>query len=160
MKTIGATELRYDLFGTLKRLAYGRDPILIERRGRPIAALVTPDFVASASTARARSSVRAISRPTIDPRALADFCERRRIKKLYLFGSVLTGRFDADSDVDAMFEPEGSMPGYFEQMEMTDELTAMFGRPVDLVSKSAVEASSNAIRRQSILDGARVVYAK
>lgn len=94
----------------------------------------------------------------LDPKALAEFCEKHGLATLYLFGSVLTDHFDAASDVDVMFETRGSSPGFFEQLRMTDELEALFGRRVDLVSKAAVEASSNRFRRKCILDGARVVY--
>lgn len=94
----------------------------------------------------------------MDTRNLAAFCERHQIITLYLFGSVLTDTFDAQSDVDVMFEPEGDGPGYFEQMNMADELEALWGRPVDLVSRRAVESWTNPIRRQSILDSAKVVY--
>jgi uncharacterized protein len=96
----------------------------------------------------------------IDPKALSDFCAKHRIKTLYLFGSVLTENSDADSDVDVMFEPEGPSPSYFEQMNMSDELESIFSRPVDLVSRSAIESSSNHFRRQSILDGARIIFAR
>ena len=36
---------------------------------------------------------------------------------------------------------------------------AFFGRKVDLVSRRAVEASRNPVRRHHILDSAQVVYA-
>ena len=48
----------------------------------------------------------------LDPRALECFCARHAIKTLYLFGSALTDAFDAGSDVDVMFEAEGSSPSY------------------------------------------------
>ena len=56
-------------------------------------------------------------RPAIDAKAVAEFCDRYRVKTLYLFGSVLTDEFTDDSDVDIMFEPEGATPSYFEQMK-------------------------------------------
>lgn len=154
MKTVQATNLRRNLFETLKRLSYEKDPVFIERRGKTIAALVTPDFVDAP-----RRPIEP-DRLSLDPRALGAFCDRHALKALYLFGSVLTDAFASDSDVDVMFEPEGPSPSYFEQMHMTDELETIFGRPVDLVSRRAVEASTNRFRRQSILDGARVIFAR
>jgi predicted nucleotidyltransferase len=154
MKTVQATELRRNFFETLKRLSYEREPVLVERRGKTIAALVTPDRITGESPRMARD------RLLIDPRAIEEFCVRHRVKRLYLFGSALTDRFDADSDVDLMFESEGPSPDYFEQMAMTDELAALFGRPVDLVSRRAVEESTNRFRRESILEGARVIHAR
>ncbi len=41
---------------------------------------------------------------------------------------------------------------------MTEELSAIAGRPVDLVSRRAVEASPNQIRRQAILSSALPYY--
>jgi predicted nucleotidyltransferase len=40
-----------------------------------------------------------------------------------------------------------------------DELVAIFGRSVDLLTRRGVEDSRNPIRKQAILDSARVVYA-
>jgi prevent-host-death family protein len=156
MKTVPATALRRSLFATLKRVAYEREPVLIERRGRPIAALVPPETVTS-PTAAAAAPVS--NRPLLDPRAIADFCARHQVRALYLFGSVMGDDFGSDSDIDVMFEAAGEGPSYFEQMDMTEELQTMFGRPVDLVSRRAVEAMSNPFRRKGILDGARVIYA-
>jgi uncharacterized protein len=96
----------------------------------------------------------------LDPRALNAFCDKHAIKTLYLFGSALTDRFDSQSDVDMMFESEGSSPDYFEQMHMTDELEEILGRPVDLISRRAIQESSNPIRRQAILEGARIIFAR
>jgi prevent-host-death family protein len=154
MKTVQATDLRRNLFETLKRISYEKDPVLIERRGKTIAALVTPEFVAGSR--RPPDSERLM----IDPRSLADFCAKHGVKTLHLFGSALTDAFDADSDVDIMFEAAGSSPSYFEQMNMSDELEAIFGRRVDLVSRRAVEASTNSVRKESILGGARVIFAR
>jgi predicted nucleotidyltransferase len=44
----------------------------------------------------------------IDRNALSDFCERHRIRRLALFGSVLRDDFKRSSDVDVLveFEPE------------------------------------------------------
>jgi prevent-host-death family protein len=154
MKIVQATDLRRNFFETLKRLSYERDPVLIERRGKAIAALVPPELVDGPRVTPSPD------RLTIDPRALDEFCARRAVKTLYLFGSALTSAFDAHSDVDLMFEPDGASPDYFEQMNMTDELQMIFGRSVDLVSRRAVEESANQTRKRSILEGARVIFAR
>jgi predicted nucleotidyltransferase len=61
------------------------------------------------------------------------FCLRHHIRKLSLFGSILTSRFRRDSDVDVLveFEP-GHVPGYFDLAGMELEISAMLGRQVDL----------------------------
>ncbi len=66
--------------------------------------------------------------------ALADFCRRNRIRRLALFGSILTERFSESSDVDVLveFEPEARV-GYLRMAAMERELSELFGgRNVDL----------------------------
>jgi predicted nucleotidyltransferase len=77
------------------------------------------------------------------------------------FGSVLRDDFRPDSDIDVLvtFGPDHP-PTLFGLIEMQDELEALFGRDVDLLSRRAIEASRNPYRRQSILDSARIIYAK
>ena len=58
------------------------------------------------------------------PRAeIERFCTRNQIRKLSLFGSILTDRFRPESDVDVLveFEPGGS-PSYFDLVGMEQEL--------------------------------------
>jgi predicted nucleotidyltransferase len=63
---------------------------------------------------------------------LADFCRRRHIRRLALFGSVLRDDFGPGSDVDVLveFEPE-HVPG-LAFFQMQDELSDILGRKVDL----------------------------
>jgi len=42
---------------------------------------------------------------------------------------------------------------------MKEELTEILGRPVDLVTRPAVERSRNSIRRDAVLLSSEVVYA-
>ena len=61
------------------------------------------------------------------------FCRRNHIRKLSLFGSVLTPRFRPESDIDVLveFEP-GSKITLFDVAGMELELTEKLGRKVDL----------------------------
>jgi len=43
-------------------------------------------------------------------------------------------------------------------MAMEEELSAIFGRKVDLVSRKAIERSENYIRRNAILETAQPYY--
>lgn len=63
---------------------------------------------------------------------IADFCRRHHVCRFALFGSVLRDDFGPESDVDVLveFEP-GKTPG-LAFFGMQDELTAHFGRRVDL----------------------------
>lgn len=64
---------------------------------------------------------------------LDDFCRRRRIRKLSLFGSVLRDDFGPQSDVDVLVEFEsGAVVGYFELADMESELSELLGRKADI----------------------------
>ena len=93
------------------------------------------------------------------PAEIAAFCERWRIAELALFGSVLRDDFDRESDIDVLvqFEP-GRKPG-LRFVSMAAELSALVGRPVDVLTRSSMERSPNYIRRKEILDSAGVIYA-
>ena len=97
------------------------------------------------------------SRIAIDRGVIAEFCRRHHIQRLSLFGSVLRDDFRPDSDVDVLveFEPDAVI-GLFEYLDAQEELESIFGRPVDLVERSALE---NPFRRREILRTAVGVYA-
>jgi predicted nucleotidyltransferase len=90
---------------------------------------------------------------------IAEFCQRWRIVEFALFGSVLTERFQAESDVDVLveFAPK-ALYTLGELDEMEEELEAIFGRSVDLIDKQAVRESQNHLRRQEILGTAQVIH--
>ena len=92
--------------------------------------------------------------------ALAQFCREHGIKRLAVFGSALREDFGPESDIDLLveFEPD-RVPGLLGLAGIELELSGMFGREVDLVTRSAVERSRNYIRRRAILDSAEEVYA-
>ena len=74
------------------------------------------------------------SLPLETPRdAIAAFCAGNHIRKLSLFGSMLTPRFRDESDIDILveFEP-GLGPGMLGIVRMERELSGMLGRKVDL----------------------------
>jgi uncharacterized protein len=64
---------------------------------------------------------------------IGEFCGRNRIRKLSLFGSILTERFRPESDIDILveFEP-GSKISLFDIAGMELELTEKLGRKVDV----------------------------
>lgn len=69
-----------------------------------------------------------------DTDALASLCRRQRIRRLSLFGSMLTGAARPDSDVDLLveFEPEAK-PSLLTMAEIELELSPLLGgRKVDL----------------------------
>lgn len=96
----------------------------------------------------------------IDTRALEAFCRRWKIIELSLFGSVLRDDFGPESDVDVLvtFSTDARWT-LFDYGDMQEELATLFGHPVDLVNRQAVEASPNWIRRRAILESAELLYA-
>ncbi len=90
---------------------------------------------------------------------IADFCRRWKIVELALFGSVLRDDFRPDSDVDVLvtFAADAEW-GLFDHVAMEEELSSIFGRKVDLISRRAVERSDNWIRRKAILGTAEPYY--
>jgi uncharacterized protein len=95
----------------------------------------------------------------LDPQSLSEYCRRWKIKELSLFGSVLRASYTSNSDIDILvaFSDDASW-GLFEHLTMEEELSALLGRKVDLVTRRAVERSSNWIRRQAILSEVRPYY--
>ena len=98
----------------------------------------------------------ATKRFAIPQTALAEFCRRWRIIELAVFGSVVRDDFSPSSDVDFLveFAPEAQV-GFLALARMQRELSALLGRPVDLVPKSGLKPRI----REAVLTSAEVVYA-
>jgi len=107
------------------------------------------------------SAILPIDSPTvaIDRERLAEFCRKWKVRELALFGSVLREDFRPDSDVDVLveFAPDTHWT-LFDLGEMQEDLTGIFGREVDLLSRRGVEMSRNPFRRKAILSSARTIY--
>lgn len=88
------------------------------------------------------------------------FCHKWQITQLDLFGSAIRDDFRPDSDVDVLvtFAPDARWT-LLDHVDMQDELAAILGRDVDLVSRHGIERSQNHIRRREILNSARIIYA-
>ena len=92
---------------------------------------------------------------------LGRFCREHGIARLELFGSALRDDFRGDSDVDLLATLRGdARPTLLDWANMQEKLAEMFGRPVDLVSRRAIERSRNRYRKHSILSTALPIYAE
>jgi uncharacterized protein len=97
---------------------------------------------------------------TIDRQKLKDICSKHLVKELSLFGSATGDAFRPDSDIDLLVEFErDAKPSLFDMVELREELMALFGREVDLVSKDALLTHHNQYRRQGILEKTEMLYA-
>lgn len=91
---------------------------------------------------------------------IAEFCEKWGVAELAIFGSALRPDFGPHSDIDFLITfKANSKRTLFDLTNMQDELQEIFGRGVDLVARPALEASRNYVRRKSILESAKTVYA-
>ncbi len=89
---------------------------------------------------------------------IAAFCRRHHIRRLSLFGSALRDDFAPESDVDLLVEfEEGHTPG-LAFFTLHEELAAIFGRPVDLLTHRSVETSPNRIFREEALSRVETIY--
>lgn len=81
------------------------------------------------------------ARLALDRAAIAELCRRYGVRRLIVFGSVLTERFDyAGSDVDFLVEFGEDLDSKFDAyFGLKEDLEALLGRPVDLVGPSSLE---------------------
>ena len=111
----------------------------------------------SAVQARAAGCIMRTMRATrwsIDRQKVAEFCQRHRIRRLALFGSILRDDFGPHSDIDVLAEfVSGARVGW-DFVAIQDELTGLLGRPVDLLTVGAIRPAY----RDEILREAEDVY--
>ena len=99
------------------------------------------------------------ARIAIPTDGIAAFCERWQVTELALFGSVLRDDFRPESDIDVLIAfREGARHTLFDMVHMEEELKALFGREVDLVSRRGIERSRNHLRRKAILESAESIH--
>ena len=90
---------------------------------------------------------------------LARLCEERRVARLDVFGSAVTGEFNPEtSDLDFLVAfRDPSDDEFRESMELGHALEALFGRKVDVVSERSI---TNPYFRANIEDTREPVYPK
>lgn len=91
---------------------------------------------------------------------IIELCHRYRVKSLAVFGSILTDRFNEDSDVDLLVnfdttdhEQWDYVSNYFDLQEALEKL---FGRKVDLVVEKGLRNKyfiANVNRTKQIIYG-------
>jgi predicted nucleotidyltransferase len=91
----------------------------------------------------------------IDKQAIAVFCRKWRVTELGLYGSVLRDDFRPDSDIDVFVTFEGDYTPGLAIVDMSDELSALLGRPVDLGTKRAFHPRV----RERVLATSEVIFA-
>lgn len=101
-----------------------------------------------------------INNINIQEEQLKEICKRYLIKELAIFGSALREDFNDSSDVDLLYTfHETASHSLFDVVRIKEEFEKLFGRPVDLVSRSAIERSRNKYRKDAIPKNTKVIYA-
>ena len=90
-----------------------------------------------------------------DQEALAAVCERYGIAELKVFGSRAHGTARPGSDIDVLYTLRPGRKLGWEVEQLADELSAVLGRPVDLVSLRALHPRL----KPAVLAEARPLYA-
>ncbi|MBD5210279.1 MAG: nucleotidyltransferase [Bacteroidales bacterium] len=89
---------------------------------------------------------------------LFTLCKKHKVKSLYAFGSILTPRFNEQSDIDILvnFSPEIDHNSYADNyFDFYNALKSLFGRNVDLVDESAV---SNPYFKEELEETKHLIY--
>ena len=71
---------------------------------------------------------------------IRDLCNQNKVKRLFVFGSVLTDRFNESSDVDmlvdiALSDPFDYAESYF---DLKFKLQDLLNRPIDLLEEKSL----------------------
>ena len=84
-------------------------------------------------------------------------CQALPVKRLGLFGSVLTEDFRPDSDVDVLviFEKDGKTDYFEKYFELKEQLSKIFNRNIDLVVDKPFR---NPVFREAVEKTRKIIY--
>lgn len=103
----------------------------------------------------ARAVSPGVAGATVDIARLTEVCERYGVAELLVFGSVARGTATVGSDVDLLYVMVPGRALGFAINRLEDDLSALFGRKVDLVSKRSLHR----MLRKAVLAEAQTLYA-
>ena len=88
---------------------------------------------------------------------IRDLCTKHKVGKLFAFGSVLTNKFQQDSDIDLIVDFKGvDLYDYADNyFDLKYSLENIFKRNVDLLEDKAI---NNPYLRQSIDSSKQLIY--
>jgi len=88
---------------------------------------------------------------------LFDICKKHYVYKLFVFGSILTKRFNKNSDIDFIVDFSGiDIYNYADNyFELKESLEQLLKREVDLLEDKAIK---NPFLRQSIDSSKQLIY--
>jgi predicted nucleotidyltransferase len=90
---------------------------------------------------------------------LMQLCVQNNVKSLYAFGSVLTSRFDDDSDIDLVVDIDSHNPLEYANcyFNLKFALQDLFNRSIDLLENKSIK---NNFLRQEIDNSKQLLYAR
>lgn len=88
---------------------------------------------------------------------ISKLCETHKVKSLYAFGSVLTEKFNAQSDIDLIvdFQPLDVLDYADNYFDLKFSLQDILKRPIDLLEEKAIK---NPYFRQTINQQKQLIY--
>ncbi len=89
---------------------------------------------------------------------LKQLCKSYKVKNLYAFGSVLTNRFDENSDVDLLVTFDSvSLDNYADNYyDLKFSLEKLLNREIDLLEEKAIK---NPYLKKNIDEHKKIIYA-
>jgi hypothetical protein len=88
---------------------------------------------------------------------IKSLCTKHKVRKLFVFGSVLKDTFTNESDIDLVVDFEKlDLSEYADNyFDLKDQLESMFNRPVDLLEEKGIR---NPFLRKQIESEKRLIY--
>lgn len=88
---------------------------------------------------------------------ISDLCRKYNVRKLFAFGSVLTDRFNEQSDVDLIvdFDKKAIEDYFLNYFDFKYSLENVFGREVDLLEDQPIR---NSYLRKNIENTKTLIY--
>lgn len=89
--------------------------------------------------------------------AISSLCEKHKVEKLFAFGSVLSGSFDDESDVDFLVDFKSEkidkyLRNYF---SFKENLKTLLNREIDLIESVSI---SNPYFKEEIEETKKLIY--
>lgn len=71
---------------------------------------------------------------------IIDLCKKHKVRRLFVFGSILTNRFNEDSDVDLIVDfDKAELKDYFTNFfDFKYSLEDLLGRKIDLLEEQTI----------------------
>jgi len=91
--------------------------------------------------------------------SISALCQIHKVDRLFVFGSILSDKFHAESDIDFLVKfGDIALYCYFDNyMEFKESLEKLLQRPVDLVEEQTIK---NPILKKSIDRNKKLIYGR